>query len=149
LVSGDGARTLTIVDVATPRTPNTRATDSDRVEICGLLDSVLDEGQLSTAEHRGGWGDSTDTSAKDSDDKLVDLGKFDPKAIVAVFRGAPQTLGIKQADVKTSYLDLEPARDPTAPDPVTVTVYVSSDFGSGFIAMSGDGTVKQINYPSS
>jgi hypothetical protein len=99
--------------------------------------------------YRGGWGDSTSSSAKDEDDRLVDLGKFDPKAIVGVFRGAPETLGIKQADVTNSYLNLEPARDPTAPDPLTITVYVSSDFGSGYIEMAGDGTVKQINYPSS
>jgi hypothetical protein len=30
-----------------------------------------------------------------------------------------------------------------------VTVYVSSDFGSGYIEMSGDGSVKQINQPNS
>ena len=99
--------------------------------------------------YRGGWGDSTGTSAKDDDDVLADLGKFDAKVIVGVFRGAPETLGIKTADVTSSYLNLEPAKDPTAPDPLTLTVYVSSDFGSGYIEMAGDGTVKQINYPRS
>ncbi len=99
--------------------------------------------------YRGGWGDSTSSSAKDDDDKLVDLGKFDPKAIVGVFRGAPETLGIKPADVTNSYINVDPSRDPTAPDPLTLSVYVSSDFGSGYIEMAGDGTVKQINYPSS
>jgi hypothetical protein len=98
--------------------------------------------------YRGGWGDSTSTSAKSDDDVLVDLGKFDPKAIVGVFRGAPETLGIKQADVKNSYMDMERAKDPTAPDPLTISVYVSSDFGSGYIQLAGDGTTKQINYPS-
>ncbi len=76
-------------------------------------------------------------------------GKFDPKAIVGVFRGAPETLDIKQQDVKNSYLIFEHARDPNAPDPLTVSIYVSSDFGSGYIELAGDGTVKQINYPSS
>lgn len=99
--------------------------------------------------YRGGWGDSNSASARSDDDVLIDLGKFDPKAIVGVFRGAPETLGIKPADVTSSYIDLEKARDPSAPDPLTVTVYVSSDFGSGYIEMAGDGTVKQINYPSS
>jgi hypothetical protein len=108
-----------------------------------------DERRKFSYTYRGGWGDSTGSSAKGEDDRLVDLGKFDPKAIVGVFRGAPETLGIKQADVSNSYLNLEPSRDPTAPDPLTVTVYVSSDFGSGYIEMAGDGTVKQINYPSS
>ena len=96
----------------------------------------------------GGWGDATSTSAKSDDDVLVDVGKFDPTAIVGVFRGAPETLGIKPPDVTSSYINLDPASDPTAPDPLTVTVYVSSDFGSGYIEMAGDGTVKQINYPS-
>ena len=73
---------------------------------------------------------------------------IDPKAIVGVFRGAPETLGIKQADVKNSYIDMERAKDPTAPDPLTISVYVSSDFGSGYIQLAGDGTTKQINYPS-
>jgi hypothetical protein len=108
-----------------------------------------DDRRKQSYTYRGGWGDSTNTSAKDTDDKLVDLGKFDPKAIVGVFRGAPQTLDIKQADVTNSYLNMEPSRDPTAPDPLSVYVYVSSDFGSGYIEMAGDGTVKQINYPSS
>jgi uncharacterized protein DUF1707 len=108
-----------------------------------------DERRKLSYTYRGGWGDSTSTSAKGDDDRLVDLGKFDPKAIVGVFRGAPDTLGIKQSDVTNSYLNLEPSRDPTAPDPLTVWVYVSSDFGSGYIEMAGDGTVKQINYPSS
>ncbi len=47
----------------------------------------------------------------------------------------------------SSYTNLDPGSDPTAPDPLTVTVYVSSDFGSGYIEMADDGTVKQINYP--
>jgi hypothetical protein len=108
-----------------------------------------DDRRKQSYTYRGGWGDSTNSSAKDTDDKLVDLGKFDPTAIVGVFRGAPETLGIKQADVTNSYLGLEPSRDPTALDPLSVTVYVSSDFGSGYIEMAGNGTVKQINYPSS
>jgi uncharacterized protein DUF1707 len=37
--------------VGTPRTPDTRAKDSDRTDICQVLDSALNEGQLSMAEH--------------------------------------------------------------------------------------------------
>ena len=97
--------------------------------------------------YRGGWGDPTGTSAKDDGDVLVDVGTFDPKAVVGVLRGAPETLDIKQQDVKSTYLIVEHARDPNAKDALTVSVYVSSDFGSGYIELSGDGTVKQINYP--
>ena len=111
-----------------------------------VLDRVdpSDERRKVSYTYRGGWVDATSTSAKSDDD----VGKFDPTAIVGVFRGAPETLGIKPADVTSSYINLDPGSDPTAPDPLTVTVYVSSDFGSGYIEMAGDGTVKQINYPS-
>jgi hypothetical protein len=31
---------------------------------------------------------------------------------------------------------------------VAITIYVSSEFGSGYIQIGPDGSVKQINYPS-
>lgn len=96
--------------------------------------------------YRGGWGDPS-TSAASSDASLVDLSKFDTKAVVGVLRGAPETLNVKQSDVKSTYLIVEPTRDPTAPGTVTVSIYVSSDFGSGYIQLNPDGSVKQINYP--
>ena len=105
-----------------------------------------DRRQLSYT-YRGGWGDPT-TSAKSDDDRLVDLGKFDIKTVVGVMRGAPETLCMKPADVKSTYLSIDPSRDPTTPDGVSIDVYLSSDFGSGYIQLTGDGSVKQINYPS-
>jgi hypothetical protein len=105
-----------------------------------------DRRQLSYT-YRGGWGDPT-TSAKSDDDRLVDVGKFDIKTVVGVMRGAPETLCMKQADVKSTYLTIDPSRDPTTPDAVSIDVYVSSDFGSGYIQLGADGSVKQINYPS-
>ena len=97
--------------------------------------------------YRGGFGDPT-ASAKGSDDRVVDLATFDAKAVVGVLRGAPETLGIRKADeIKNTYLIIEPARDPTAPDTVSISIYVSSDFGSGYIQLAPDGTVKNINYP--
>jgi hypothetical protein len=96
--------------------------------------------------YRGGWGDPS-TSAASSDAKLVDLSKFDAKAVVGVLRGAPETLNMKPADVKSTYLIIEPSRDPTAAGTVTAEIYVSTDFGSGYIQLYPDGTVKQVNYP--
>ena len=62
--------------------------------------------------------------------------------------GAPETLGIRKADaIKTTYLIIEPPRDPTNPDAVTVSIYVSSEFGSGYLQLAPDGTVKNISYP--
>jgi hypothetical protein len=100
-----------------------------------------------TYDYRGGWGDGDNPSAIGDDDRLVDLSKIDVKAVVGVFRGAPDTLQIKRSDVKNTYMIIEPSKDPTAGD-LTITMYVSSDFGSGYIATTGDGTVKQINLPS-
>ncbi|WP_024442733.1 DUF1707 domain-containing protein [Mycobacterium sp. UM_WGJ] len=97
--------------------------------------------------YRGGWDDPS-TSSKSSDDVLVDLSAFDVKAAVGILRGAPETLGIKPADVKSTYLIVDPARDPTTPGALSLSVYVSSDYGGGYIAFAGDGTVKRINYPS-
>jgi hypothetical protein len=98
--------------------------------------------------YRGGWGDPSTTAASDTD-KVVDLSKFDAKAVVGVLRGAAETLGMKQADVKSTYLILEPSRDQTAPPgSMAINIYLSSDFGSGYIELAADGTTKQVNYPS-
>ena len=69
------------------------------------------------------------------------------KAVVGVLRGAPETLNIKADEVKSRYLIIEPSGDPTAPGTLSISIYVSSDFGSGYIALGPDGSVKRINYP--
>lgn len=97
--------------------------------------------------YRGGWGDPN-RSATGSGAVLVDLGRFDPKAAVGILRGAPESLGIKAADVRSTYLIIEASSDQTAPGTLALSAYVSSDFGGGFIAFAGDGTVKRISYPS-
>lgn len=96
--------------------------------------------------YRGGWGDPS-ASPKSNDAQVVDLSKFDAKAVVGVLRGAPETLNIKPSDVKSTYLIVEPTRDPTAPGTLSISIYVSSDFGSGYIELRPDGSVKQVNYP--
>ncbi|WP_448391560.1 DUF1707 SHOCT-like domain-containing protein [Mycolicibacterium sp. XJ879] len=97
--------------------------------------------------YRGGWDDPS-SSSRSSRATVVDLGRFDVKTVVGVLRGAPETLGIKPGDVTSTYLSIDPARDPTTPGELSVSVYVSSDYGSGHIAMAPDGRVKQISYPS-
>lgn len=96
--------------------------------------------------YRGGWGDPSTTS-KSGDETVVDLSKFDAKAVVGVLRGAPETLNLKASDVKSTYLIIDPSSDKTTPGALTISVYVSSDFGSGYIELGPEGTVKQINYP--
>ena len=71
-----------------------------------------------------------------------------PTAVIGVLRGAPETLGIKPGDVSSTYLIFDPSGDPTTPGALALSVYVSSDYGSGYIELTADGTVKQINYLS-
>jgi hypothetical protein len=98
--------------------------------------------------YRGGWDDPTTTS-KTTDETQVDLSKFDAKAVVGVLRGAPETLEMKRADVKNTYLSFDPASDPTTPGALSIEIYVSSDYGGGYIELAGDGTVKGIHPPNS
>jgi hypothetical protein len=98
--------------------------------------------------YRGGWGDPTSSAKSSTDGALVDLSNFDVKTAVGIMRGAAETLGMNQSDVKTIYLVIEADTDPTTPGALSLSVYVSSDCGSGYIAFIGDGTIKQVSYPS-
>ncbi len=96
-----------------------------------------DDRRVLAYDYRGGWGDPT-SSAKSSADRhvAVDLSKFDVTATVGIMRGAPQTLHMKPSDVKTMYLIVEPATDPTAPGALSLSLHVSGDYGSGSITFS-------------
>ena len=99
-------------------------------------------------DYRGGWGDPITTTTADDDDRVVDLSKFNVETIVGLVRGAPDTVRIKRNDVDDTWIDIEASKDPATPDAVNVMIYVSSEFGSGYMQLAPDGTVKQINYPS-
>ena len=43
-------------------------------------------------DYRGGWGDPYSTTTVDSDDRVVDLSKFNVEQTIAVLRGAPESL---------------------------------------------------------
>ncbi len=108
-----------------------------------------DDRRVLAYDYRGGWGDPTNSAKGAADGAVpVDLGKFDIAAAVGILRGAPGTLRMKQSDVKTTYLIIEPATDPTTPGALSLSVYVSSDFGGGYIVFAGDGTIKRVNLPS-
>ncbi|GJN96179.1 hypothetical protein NJB1907f44_34730 [Mycobacterium marinum] len=107
-----------------------------------------DERRILSYTYRGGWGDPTGSARSGADTALVDLGKFDVKTAVGIMRGAAETLGMKQKDVTNMYLSINPASDPTTPGAISLQLYVSSDYGSGYIAFAGGGTIKQVNYPS-
>jgi hypothetical protein len=96
--------------------------------------------------YRGGFDDPS-TSAKSDDDVLVDLAAFNVETTVGILRGAAETVGLEQKDVKAgnTYLSIDPSREPVAPGALTLRASVSSDFGSGSITFAGDGTIKRID----
>ncbi len=106
-----------------------------------------DERRTLSYSYRGGWDDPS-TGTKSSDAVSVDLAAFDLKAIVGVLRGAPETLGIKPAEVKNTYMIIDASADPLTPGAVSISLYVSSEFGSGYIELNPDASVKRISYPS-
>ena len=108
-----------------------------------------DDRRVLSYDYRGGWDDPTNSARSSADGSAaVDLSKFDITKTVGIMRGAPETLRMKPSDVKNTYLIVEPATDPTTPAAVSLSLYVSSDYGSGSIVFSGDGTIKRLNLPS-
>jgi hypothetical protein len=105
-----------------------------------------DERRQLSYSYRGGFDDPS-TSAKGEDDVVVDLGAFNVETVVGILRGAPETVGLQQKDVKadSTYLSIDPSRDPLTPGALTLRASVSSEFGSGSITFAGDGTVKRID----
>jgi len=105
-----------------------------------------DERRKLSYTYRGGFDDPS-TSAKDEDDVLVDLATFNVETTVGILRGAAETVGLQQKDVKSdsTYLSIDPSRDPVTPGALTLRASVSSDFGSGSITFAGDGTIKRID----
>jgi hypothetical protein len=106
-----------------------------------------DERRVLSYSYRGGWDDPS-AGPRSADAVAVDLAAFDLKAIVGVLRGAPETLGIKPAEVSSTYLVLDPSEDPLTPGAVSISIYVSSEFGGGYLEVGPDGSVKRISYPS-
>jgi hypothetical protein len=114
--------------------------------VLSRADPADDRRKLSYS-YRGGFDDPS-TSAKDAErDVLVDLAAFDVKTAVGILRGAPETVGLQQKDVKpgSTYLSIDPSRDPLTPGGLTLRASVSSDFGSGSITFAGDGTLKRVD----
>ena len=99
-------------------------------------------------DYRGGWGDPDSSPDALSDgDRLVDLAKFNFDAIIGVLRGAPESLNVARADVKYTWLEITPSKEPMTPDDVNITIHVSGDFGGGYMIVGPDGTPKAV-YPN-
>ncbi|PRC57234.1 hypothetical protein C6A85_34590, partial [Mycobacterium sp. ITM-2017-0098] len=78
-----------------------------------------------TYYYRGGWDDpSSSPSAVSADDRLVDLAKFDFEKTRSILRGAPETVGVKRADVTSTWLRIQAGEDPSTPDAVSIEIVV-------------------------
>jgi hypothetical protein len=95
--------------------------------------------------YRGGWTPQSSPTPVSDSDVLVDLGKFDPAAIVGVLRGAPKTLNLKPEEVKSTHMSLEASKDPLTPGAVLIEIDVSGEFGSGWLSVDGAGKPVQIH----
>lgn len=108
-----------------------------------------DDRRMLDSDYRGGWDDPANRTRSGADaPDAVDLSKFDIPTVVGIMRGAPDSLHIKRAEVKNTYLIIEPARNPVTPGALSLSVHVSSDFGSGSMTFAGDGTIKRVDLPS-
>jgi uncharacterized protein DUF1707 len=106
-----------------------------------------DERRKLSYTYRGGFDDPS-TTARQEDDVVVDLAAFDVKTAVGLLRGAPEMVGLQQKDVDadSTYLSVDPDRDPTTPGALSLRVSVSSEFASGAVTFAGDGTIKRIDH---
>lgn len=96
-------------------------------------------------DYRGGWSDPWGSgSTLSDDDRLVDLAKFDYEKTLGVLRGAPETLGMKRADITDTWVRIGPSGDPATPDIVSIEIVANSDFGTGRIELYPDGSTKAI-----
>ena len=108
-----------------------------------------DDRRMLDSDYRGGWDDPTNRARNGTDaPDPQDLSKFDIPTAIGIMRGAPDTLHIERPEVKNTYLIIEPATNPVTPGALSLSVYVSSDYGSGSIVFAGDGTIKRVNLPS-
>jgi hypothetical protein len=95
----------------------------------------------------GEWTGPGTTPRTAADAHVVDLSAFNPEAVIAVIRGVPDTMGLKPMNVLRTWFTIEPAKDPTAPEALTVRINVSTSFGDGLIDLDAAGNVKQVKKP--
>jgi Domain of unknown function (DUF1707) len=97
--------------------------------------------------YRGGWEDDPSDSTTEEGARTIDLAKFDVTKIVAILRGAPETVNIQPNEAKDVRLDISPSEDPLTPDEVKLMIYVDGEFANGHFTITPDGTLKDI-YPA-
>jgi hypothetical protein len=101
-----------------------------------------DDRRVLSYDYQGGWGDPRSTT-RGSDDRSVDLAEFDFPAVIGMAKGAPQILGLGSQKITETRIDLDPSGDPLNPDSLDIQIYVTGEFGSGYIQVAPDGTCKR------
>ena len=100
------------------------------------------------AEHRQRVGAATRAVTLGDLQALVDDLPPDAAPLqVRVTKSVPNVRRVGRPD-RNTYLVIEPATDPTNPGALSLSVYVSTDYGGGLIVFAGDGTTKRVSLPS-
>lgn len=107
-----------------------------------------DDRRVLSYDYRGGWTDSPSSTTR-SDERAVDLAKFDYAKIIGLLRGAPDTLEMGSQTITESRIDIEPSSDPLNAQGVNIRIYVTGEFDSGYMDVGPDGSVRQLSPPSS
>jgi hypothetical protein len=102
-----------------------------------------DDRRVLNYRYQGGWGDPSEGTKSDGQ-RSVDLAKFDLPKVMALVKGAPQTLNMGSQRIDDVSINIDPSRDPLTPDAVNIRISVDGEFGNGTMELAPDGTVKAI-----
>jgi hypothetical protein len=102
-----------------------------------------DDRRVLNYRYQGGWGDPSEGTKSDGQ-RVVDLSTFELPKVMALVKGAPQTLDMGSQRIDDVSINIDPSRDPLTPDAVNIRIAVDGEFGNGTMELAPDGTVKSI-----
>jgi hypothetical protein len=102
-----------------------------------------DDRRVLNYRYQGGWGDPSEGTKSDGQ-RVVDLSTFELPTVMALVKGAPQTLDMGSQRIDDVSINIDPSRDPLTPDAVNIRIAVDGEFGNGTMELAPDGTVKSI-----
>jgi len=102
-----------------------------------------DDRRVLNYRYQGGWGDPSEGTKSDGQ-RVVDLSNFEWPKVMALVKGAPQTLEMGSQRIDDVSINIDPSRDPLTPDAVNIRIAVDGEFGNGTMELAPDGTIKSI-----
>jgi hypothetical protein len=102
-----------------------------------------DDRRVLNYRYQGGWGDPSEGTKSDSQ-RVVDLANFDLPKVMALVKGAPQTLEMGSQRIDGVSINIDPSRDPLTPDAINIRIAVDGEFGNATMELAPDGAIKSI-----